>query len=172
MTTPLLRHGRVRPNCYLKKRMRAKGQGPILPSVLAHGRSRSTTRVEAQAARTPLFSLKISVVKVAEDPETSSGKKVMIGSRKPYTLGSPQQAWEGIPTLMYPCTYTGKRSTSSMYQAISTVEFEMTDNENDAQKRPLGKAPTTHEKIVSSIGAEWRKELKFARWTVVQVDVG
>lgn len=59
-----------------------------------------------------------------------------------------------------------------MYQAISTVEFEMTDNENDAQKRLLGKAPTTHEELVSSIGAEWRKELKFARWTVVQVDVG
>ena len=45
-----------------------------------------------------------------------------------------------------------------MYELFGKLEFGMTDEEYEVQKRLLGKEPSDYEKWVASKSAEWKKE--------------
>ncbi|KAL8673851.1 MAG: hypothetical protein Q9168_001763 [Polycauliona sp. 1 TL-2023] len=129
-------------------------------------------------SRVDVKDIALAVVKVAEEPERWSGKKIMIGSRELYTEHDFSRFWtEGLgkPIRMAPNNAQGldqleehisaamdpmwARDLRLMYQLFDQMVFGMNDEEYKMQKELLGKEPSSYEHFVRETAAEWKKEL-------------
>ncbi|KAI4107563.1 MAG: hypothetical protein L6R37_001523 [Teloschistes peruensis] len=122
-------------------------------------------------SRVDVEDIALAVVRVAEQPEKWSGKKIMeveVGKLWSEALGkkitvAPNNAKsldrleKHIGSAMRP---EWGRDVRMMYELFEKIKFAMSDEEYETQKELLGKEPSSYEEFVKRTGAEWKKEIE------------